>query len=49
MASVTKSWIETHCETCACRRTFLVRDGWVFVCTTCGTEKQLAKSGIVAV
>ena len=49
MASVTKSWIETTCDKCACRRVFLVRDGWVLVCSTCGTEKPLAKNGIVAV
>ena len=49
MAAITKSWLETHCTQCDCRRVFVLKDGWVLVCSTCGVEKKLEKTGIVAV
>jgi DNA-directed RNA polymerase subunit RPC12/RpoP len=48
MATIAKSWVETNCETCESRRVFEVRDGWLLVCSACGTEKSLEKSGILA-
>lgn len=48
MATIAKSWVETHCETCEARRVFEVKDGWMLVCTACGAEKSLEKSGILA-
>jgi uncharacterized protein (DUF983 family) len=47
MATVTKSWIETTCPKCACRRVFLLTEGWVLVCSVCGTQKKIEKNGIV--
>ena len=49
MAAVTKSWIETTCDKCACRRVFHVSDGWVLVCSDGGTQMKLEKSGLVKV
>ena len=46
MAAVTKSWIETNCEQCGCRRVFLVGEGWVLACSVCGLQKKLGKTGI---
>lgn len=48
MATIAKSWIETHCGKCGTRRVFLLQDGWVLVCATCGATKRLEKSGILA-
>ena len=48
MATVTKSWIETNCPKCASRRIFHLTEGWLLVCSVCGTERRLEKNGIVA-
>ncbi len=48
MATVTKSWFETTCPKCACRRIFHLTDGWVLVCSACGEKRELEKSGVFA-
>lgn len=48
MATVTKSWLETTCPRCECRRVFFLSDRWVLTCSVCGETRQLEKSGIVA-
>jgi hypothetical protein len=48
MATVTKSWLETKCGKCEARRVFILNEGWVLVCSVCGEQKRLEKSGILA-
>jgi ribosomal protein L37E len=48
MATIAKRWVETHCAHCEGRRVFEVKDGWLLVCSACGAEKSLEKSGILA-
>jgi uncharacterized protein (DUF983 family) len=48
MATVAKSWLETQCPKCACRRVFHLTTGWVLTCSSCGHEKRLEKTGILA-
>jgi hypothetical protein len=48
MAAVAKSWIDVDCPECKCRRVFLRKTGWLFVCSVCGSERTLDPSGILA-
>ena len=46
MSAVVKSWVRIFCPKCNERQTYVLRDEWVLVCTSCGHEKAL-KGGIL--
>ena len=48
MSAIVRSWVRIYCPNCQERQTYVLRDQWVLVCSSCGHEKTL-KTGILTV
>ena len=47
LASIGRRWLRAFCEKCEEPRLFEVRPNWTFVCTECGAERRLARTGLL--
>lgn len=47
MSSIVKSWVRIFCPRCQSRQTFVLREQWTLVCSSCGHERTL-KHGVLA-
>jgi RNase P subunit RPR2 len=47
LASIARRWIRAFCEKCEEPTVFEVRPDWTFVCAECGSERRLARTGLL--